>query len=317
MYFPYLRGKQFELLALKERSDLLGSSRSIVPVVEPVRAPDGGLDRCFRALREAQVEFVLVLNPRVGELVSTGIAPEVADYLNEQSAAARWNRGLIVDETTDVNLLLESYRTAQFPPGDLTLIHLGVSTDPETLQRETAALGRKYDLVNDDLRQRHFRPFLREATGVVLHDGFRAEPRNAEYLGREESVFTEDHLYFDEEGWGGFGDYLTIGSGWTTGGFTPRAVAIHWTYQPDPAAPIMIRHFTSESNGDMANVGGKFLEACSKLVDFLNARDLRNPAADVMRGHLDSQTYPGLGIVKKLSIQNHLELMATVLAGRS
>lgn len=313
MYMPYLRGKQYELLALKERAGLLGDSGAIVPVIEPVREPDGGLDRCLSSLREAAVEVVVVANPQVGPLSGAGIATSVSDYVRQQSEV-RWNLGLLIDESTDVRALMAQYR-ALLPEGsDLTLIHRGVSSDPELLHEESRQLGRKYDLVDDSLRQRHFRHFLADSIGVILHDGFRAEERNAGYLGREESVFTEDHLYFNEEGWGGFADFLTIGSGWTEGGFTPRAVAIHWTYQPGPRTPIMIRHFTSESNGDTANVGGKFLEACEKLVHFLDEHDLRGPAANTMRQHLDSQTYPGLGIVKKLSVQNHLELMATVLS---
>jgi len=314
MYTPYLRGKQYELLALKERAGLLGTSGSIVPIIEPVREPDGGLDRCLNSLREAAVEVVLVANPRVGALSGAGIATSLSEYVQHQRDV-RWNFGLLIDESTDVRALLAQYDALLPAESELTLIHRGVSSDPDFLRSESRRLGRKYDLVDDSLRQRHFRQFLRESIGIILHDGFRAEERNSGYLAREEGVFTEDNLYFREEGWGGFGDYLTIGSGWTEGGFTPRAVAIHWTYQPSPGAPIMIRHFTSQSNGDTANVGGKFLEACSKLVRFLDERDLRGPAANTMRQHLESQTYPGLGIVKKLSVQNHLELMAAVLAG--
>lgn len=314
MYTPYLRGKQYELLALKERAALLGASGLIVPVIEPVKEPDGGLDRCLDSLREAAVEVVVVANPQVGPLSSPGIATSISDYVLKRQEV-RWNIGLLIDESTDVRALLAQYRALLPAVADLTLIHRGVSSDPDHLRDESSRLGRKYDLVDDSLRQRHFRQFLADSVGFILHDGFRAEERNAGYLAREESVFTEDNLYFREEGWGGFGDYLTIGSGWTEGGFTPRAVAIHWTYRPGPDTPIMIRHFTSESNGDTANVGGKFLEACAKLVRFLDEHDLRGSAANTMRQHLASQTYPGLGIVKKLSVQNHLELMATVLAG--
>lgn len=314
MYFPYLRGKQYELLALKERAGLLSSGGVIVPVIEPVKEPDGGLDRCLNSLRESAVEVVVIANPQVGPLSGPGIATSISNYV-QQHHKVQWNIGLLIDESTDVRDLLTQFRT-ELPAGsDLTLIHRGVSSDPTMLLEESARLGRKFDLVDDSLRQRHFRDFLASSTGVILHDGFRAEERNAGYLDREESVFTEDHLYYKEEGWGGFADYLTVGSGWTEGGFTPRAVAIHWTYQPQPEAPIMIRHFTSVSNGDMANVGGKFLEACTKLVRFLDERNFRGPAANTMRQHLETQTYPGLGIVKKLSIQNHLELMAAVLSG--
>jgi len=38
MYFPYLRGRQYELLALKElaKAGLVG--KSVIPVIEPVKA---------------------------------------------------------------------------------------------------------------------------------------------------------------------------------------------------------------------------------------------------------------------------------------
>lgn len=37
MYFPYLRGKQFELLALRSFSQSNQDCESIVPIIEPVK----------------------------------------------------------------------------------------------------------------------------------------------------------------------------------------------------------------------------------------------------------------------------------------
>lgn len=37
MYFPYLRGKQNEVLALRELSPLLAQSRNVTAILEPVR----------------------------------------------------------------------------------------------------------------------------------------------------------------------------------------------------------------------------------------------------------------------------------------
>lgn len=37
MYFPYLRGKQFELLALREFANKNASNRKIIPIIEPVK----------------------------------------------------------------------------------------------------------------------------------------------------------------------------------------------------------------------------------------------------------------------------------------
>lgn len=37
MYFPFLRGKQFELMALREAATDLAASGKVWPVIEPVR----------------------------------------------------------------------------------------------------------------------------------------------------------------------------------------------------------------------------------------------------------------------------------------
>src|SRR4051812_12709654 len=111
MYFPYLRGKQYELLALKERASLLGTSGSIVPVIEPVRAPDGGLERCVDALRSASVEFVLTATPQVGAVSGKGIATSVERFVDRNGGgAATWNIGLIVDENTLVSDLMDEFQ---------------------------------------------------------------------------------------------------------------------------------------------------------------------------------------------------------------
>lgn len=315
MYFPYLRGKQYELLALKELSGLLGEQQKVIPIIEPVRSPDGsGLDRCLTALLDASVDFVLVVNPSVGELRSTFVAAELERYLSEQDRSRNWNLGLLIDERSDVEPLINNYRNQLAAERRLTLIHNGIADQLGELPTLTADLHREFDVIDDRWRRRYFHNLLTTSRGVTLRDGFPGEERNAAYLSKEESMFTDDHLFFAEENWFGFSDYLTIGEPYADGGFTPRAVAIHWTYEPHPDGPVMIRHFTSESNGDTSNVGGKFLEAARKLVAFLDAQDIHTQAAEVLRAHVTDSTYPGLGIVKKLSIQNHLELMSGILS---
>lgn len=316
MYFPYLRGKQYELLALKELASLLGDQQRVTPIIEPVRPAAGsGLDRCLLELMDATVDFVLVLNPSVGELRSSTVSPDLANYLSTQDRSATWNLGLLVDENTDVDALVSSYRAAVEPQRQrLTLIHKGTANGLGRLPALTSDLRRQFDVIDDRWRRRYFRELLASSGGVTLRDGFPGEERNAAYLAKDESVFSDDHLFYAEESWYGFSDYVTVGEPYSDGGFTPRAVAIHWTYEPQPGGPVMVRHFTSESNGDTSNVGGKFLEAVRKLVAFLDEHDIHTQASEVMRAHAANSTYPGLGIVKKLSIQNHLELMSGILS---
>ena len=103
LYFPYLRGKQFELLALKELSPLLGAQQKVLPVIEPVRKPGGsGLDRCLSAVAASGLEFILIMNPSVGELRGHSVSVELVDYVRARDPEKTWNLGLIFQEATDV-----------------------------------------------------------------------------------------------------------------------------------------------------------------------------------------------------------------------
>lgn len=92
----------------------------------------------------------------------------------------------------------------------------------------------------------------------------------------------------------------------------PYAVAIHLMYQKENNE-IWIKHFTSNTNNGRSNIQGKFAQAAEKAVTFLNAKDIHNFATEELRNYYNSRSYPELGMIKKISIKNHLELMNDVL----
>lgn len=49
MYFPYLRGRQFELIALRELLESERIGQEIIPIIEPVK-PSGNIIENFRML---------------------------------------------------------------------------------------------------------------------------------------------------------------------------------------------------------------------------------------------------------------------------
>ena len=315
MYFPYFRGKQYELLALKELSQLLGSEQMVKPIIEPVRElKKSGLSRCLGALSNDKVEFVLVINPSVGELKGGYLSDDLLTFIKEREEETSWNLGLLLHETTDVRELFKQYKKCLGSGFPLTLIHRGLVAEIDSVPDLTMDLYRAYDVIDDKLRRRHFSELLTTSKGVTLRDGFPAESRNSDFQNKAESIFSEEHLYYSGEDWYGFADFATIGSNYSEGGYAPRVVVIHWTYEPKPGKPVMIRHFTSEDDGGTGNVGGKFLEAARELVAFLDVEGINTVAAGVVRTHVEGNTYPGLGIIKKLSIQNHLELVSTILS---
>ena len=68
MYFPYFRGRQYELLALKEvvQSGLL--SHKAIPVIEPIKI-SSTFKSTLQIYREESMQLGLIVNPQVGDLV--------------------------------------------------------------------------------------------------------------------------------------------------------------------------------------------------------------------------------------------------------
>src|SRR5699024_2368659 len=140
-----------------------------------------------------------------------------------------------------------------------------------------------------------------------LDDVFEKQDRNADYLHIAKNKFSEEHLYYADEGYQGFSDYTTLSSEYTDGGFAPRAVVIHLTYiyiNKEKKGEIWIGHFTSETNDSIANIQGKFAEAAAKAVRFIDEHPLENVATLELKQYFNDAKYPGLGTVKKISIKN-------------
>ena len=102
-------------------------------------------------------------------------------------------------------------------------------------------------------------------------------------------------------------------SEYSDGGSTPRAVVIHLTFLNDQNQ-IWIRHFTSDSNDSIANVQGKFAEAALKAVTYCRENNLTNSAIQELENYFDEEHYPGLGVVKKISIKNHILIVQEYLS---
>lgn len=117
----------------------------------------------------------------------------------------------------------------------------------------------------------------------------------------------------------GFGDFLTVGDEYSEGGGPAYAVAIHLTFvDEDNDSSMFIRHFVSDSNLTPADPAGKFSEALGKLakaVRKVNSKIMKTKAVLEFLDLHDRGHYPGLGYVKKLSMQHHIELMMDVVHG--
>jgi len=304
MYFPYFRGRQYELLALKElaTNDLLG--KSVIPVVEPVKFSPT-FNGTLNVFNDSQHPVALLLNPTVGDLVND---PSAIDSL---LSVVKNNTNCIptVLFNQKAESVIDTIRLSEIPQEDILTI-LNNRDFINTYRKFFASGSPRYTLIPDE------RQIKRTVTQnkVLFEDKFNKQDRNADYP--EEEFFSEDHLFYTEEGYAGFGDYSIIGDEYIESGFAPYAVAIHIVYFADDDT-LRICHFISDSNEDISDVAGKFYEAVSKLSEwFRNGQQRQQTVAlNTLVEYADSGYYPGLPTIKKLSIMHHLELLGKFLDG--
>lgn len=65
MYFPYLRGRQYELLALHELVDAQHLGDHTIPIIEPVKL-SSTLIKVLNSFIQNEKEIAVIHNPQVG-----------------------------------------------------------------------------------------------------------------------------------------------------------------------------------------------------------------------------------------------------------
>ena len=112
----------------------------------------------------------------------------------------------------------------------------------------------------------------------------------------------------------GFGDFLIVGDDFIEGGGPAYAVAIHLTFiDRDLDDAMQIYHFLSIRQDTPTDPAGKFGEALAKMIETLDkdgSKVLETAAVKEFRALHKQGHYPGLGYVKKLSMNHHIETLA-------
>jgi hypothetical protein len=305
MYYSLFRGKQFELLALRELASRIVSHGGIVPIIEPVKSNSTtrlSLDR----FAENNLRFILITNPKVGRLNSEIvydqlIEPSLSEYDNYLPA-------FYVDQSTRRGSV-EAFLT-RF--GDLShvLIYVAEPRDSDLLEMLPMITTVSRHIFNENRTPTQFRDRFAPESRVLLNDCFERRDRNADYP--DDEFFTDRNV--GEQG-GTFADYSVVGSDYSDTGGPAYAVALHHVYYRDGlGSALHIRHFVSKRTATPVDPGGKFLEALEKLVAALPelGDDNMTGTCNEYIQLLERQEFPGLGYAKKLAIKHHLELVMKV-----
>ena len=308
MYYPYFRARQFELIALRELAEENATQGFITPVLEPVKEKYNSLDLAYEVFNEYGQQAYLIINPKVGD--KPGDTNYYLDYLTGIEENNVYLPAFIYDGNPE-------YITNCIEQNDFTNCMIICNNDlrvNEAFQALVELNEISAIMVEDPGRNRELGRYLRGLNKIYirLDDLFEKQSRNKDFLEIDEHKFSEEHLYYQEENFNGFSDYTILPSEYIDSGSTPRAVVIHMTYL-NGQDQIWIKHFTSVTNDSIANVQGKFAEAAEKAVTYFQNTGLENSAIRELTDYFEREHYPGLGVVKKISMKNHLLVVGDYL----
>jgi hypothetical protein len=309
MYHPYFRGKQYELITIRELAPLLKTA-GFRPIIEPVKEGLGkgpsGLEKALRAVAESGGRAIVVVNPHHGDLSGTVV---LAEMLKSTLDLPGISAGILLEPsmTLDAAIAYHKAYIAHTP----VFIHAGFR-DAKALVAKLGKLTKDESHIffeaSGKLYQKHFNGAYR----VLLRDGFKRQKRNSDYDFVE--PFSDLHATFTDEGMDGFGDFLIVGDDYSDTGGPAYAVAIHLTFiDPDQDDSMQIYHFKSMRRDTQKDPAGKFGEALAEMVKTIDApgsKVLETNAVKEFRALHEQGHFPGLGYVKKLSMKHHIETLA-------
>lgn len=307
MYHPYFRGKQYELITIRETASLLAKA-GFVPIIEPVKEALSGLERTLKTVCDAKGRAVVIINPQHGDLAEDGEG--IAALMKGPFCDRREIEvGVLLREETsipDVQALLKRHDGAAF-----ALVHAGFTEAKELADALGASLKDMRHVFFEPYCGKLYRRHFESAQRVLVRDGFQKR-RNADHPLIE--TFSDLHLTYEEEGMKGFGDFLIVGDEYSESGGPAYAVAIHLTFIDSTKEQVMfVHHFVSKRKDTPTDPAGKFAEALDVMMKKLvepKCQIFESTAIAEFRELHAKKHFPGLGYVKKLSMKHHIETLA-------
>ena len=168
MYQPYIRGKQFELIGIKELIPdvLIKNKDKISPIIEPVK-DSSTLKTTINSLANNDINFTLIINPQVGTFTDTNriltiLKENVDNYTNFQI-------GIIFHENIDHKNIIDLLDNNNLTGISLSIIH---NTMFDNIHEILASYGReiKYNVVNLSLTSKRYFRIFEKKTLVELDD---------------------------------------------------------------------------------------------------------------------------------------------------
>lgn len=310
MYLPFLRGKLFELKAIKEFIDeSYGGNygKQIMPIIEPVKEDIRPIMNCIDAMHRVDMPFAIVLNSRLGDYRRSTLEFDITAFLADEKMRYIEHWVPAFEVTSDT----EAIKTAilEHNLSEVMLIFFsGVDYENaqvrDLLNQSSIAYIVVYNLGQNRTMQSRLRATDKHI--ITIENRFIEQSANVEYSNIDE-FFTDTFNYYEGDGMFGFSDFTALARNYREGGTLPQVVAIHITYERNPEE-VYVHHFLSDSKNGKVNIREEYKEACDKIKPFFVDKQSTQAVLQLIESE-----YPGLGAIKKFSIKNHLELMSRIL----
>jgi len=305
-YFPFLRGKQNELIAVRELAPSIVENGRVIPVTEPVNA-NSATRISIRRFVETSMPFLLICNPNYGDFTYNPDRLRMDLITPELTGRTNWTPAFIVHRQT-TSSILEAFIRRYGGDHQIALIYYGLP-DGRARSAITSHPFRWHVFMYDRV-ERSYIESLNPDLRVRISDPFVRQPRNALYPPID--FFTDLNTIARNHKRLHFGDFSIFGDHFAESGGAAHAVALHHVHYENGSRSLFVSHFVSDHRETSANIPGKTIEALNHLVNALNRLNPNNTqVCQEYREMAQSQQSRGLGYMKRLALKHHLEVMLT------
>lgn len=176
MYYPYFRGKQFELITIRETAGVMAQA-GFVPIIEPVKETLKGLHKALQTVCEADGKAIVIVNPYVGDHQDngTGITGLLAQEFAENAAISA---GILLRDDMDVEEVYALFEAhAAHNP---VFVHAGFGKQKALADQLGVGLkDTRHVFIEKHASTLYRKPFS-AARRVLMRDGFE-KLKNSEY----------------------------------------------------------------------------------------------------------------------------------------
>lgn len=289
-YYPYLRGKQFELQALLALQAAGKLAPAVVPIIEPVRDSHHLVD-CVAEFMAAKRPLIVIVNPQVGTY---------DQHRQQRFPLTKW--------WTDPNLKAGLLVSTEVSLSDYNAAKVLIYTQPGSL--ETLPLPRPQQLVIAGPSHRLRRALTPQ---VTLADPLPRSWDGADYLLQPQTFFSDQPWFAGADGLSGFSDFAIAGSSYSEKGYPLPYVRLSLSFPT--GQQVWLHHFISDQFTDFKQPKAKYFSAGVHLLAWLaeHPEVPQTMGLQALTQSLNEQHFPGLGKVKQWLLMHHIEMVGQLL----